>query len=120
MSAALGGWGQETGEAGNFLQYWVTTNNKDRGVGSSNYGRYSNPELDKLYFQAMVTLDGGQRSQLLQQAVKIALADMPNIPLHWESGVWAFRKGIAYERSEERRVGRESVSTCRSRWWRYH
>ncbi|HEY9572969.1 MAG TPA: ABC transporter substrate-binding protein [Pusillimonas sp.] len=104
MSAALGGWGQETGEAGNFLQYWVTTNNKDRGVGSSNYGRYSNPELDKLYFQAMVTLDGGQRSQLLQQAVKIALADMPNIPLHWESGVWAFRKGIAYEGRADQRT----------------
>src|SRR3546814_20102849 len=23
-------------------------------------------------------------------------------------------------RSEERRVGKEGVSTCRSRWWRYH
>src|SRR3546814_9552468 len=32
MSAALGGWGQVTGEAGNFMPYWVTTNNKDRGV----------------------------------------------------------------------------------------
>ncbi|MGB3289961.1 MAG: ABC transporter substrate-binding protein [Burkholderiaceae bacterium] len=104
MSAALGGWGQETGEAGNFLQYWVATNNKDRGVGSSNYGRYSNPELDKLYFQAMGTLEDGKRSQLLQQAVKIALADMPNIPLHWESGVWAFRKGITYEGRADQRT----------------
>src|SRR3546814_16080269 len=24
------------------------------------------------------------------------------------------------ERSEERRVGNECVSTCRSRWWQYH
>src|SRR3546814_19056254 len=24
------------------------------------------------------------------------------------------------ERSEERRVGKEGVSTCRSRWWPYH
>src|SRR3546814_20048924 len=24
------------------------------------------------------------------------------------------------DRSEERRVGKECVSTCRSRWWRYH
>lgn len=104
MSAALGGWGQETGEAGNFLQYWVATNNKDRGVGSSNYGRYSNLELDQLYFQAMGTLDDGKRSQLLQQAVKIALADMPNIPLHWESGVWAFRRGIAYEGRADQRT----------------
>src|SRR3546814_18963605 len=26
----------------------------------------------------------------------------------------------AEERSEERRVGKECVSTCRSRWWPYH
>jgi peptide/nickel transport system substrate-binding protein len=104
MSASLGGWGQETGEAGNFLQYWVATNNKERSMGSSNYGRYSNPELDKLYLQAMGTLDDSKRSQLLQQAVKIALAEMPNIPLHWESGVWAFRKGIDYQGRADQRT----------------
>src|SRR3546814_12364676 len=27
---------------------------------------------------------------------------------------------IVEERSEERRVGKECVSTCRSRWWPYH
>src|SRR3546814_19115989 len=35
----------------------------------------------------------------------LALFDPPD-PLDW--------------RSEERRVGKECVSTCRSRWWRYH
>ncbi|NYT57961.1 ABC transporter substrate-binding protein [Alcaligenaceae bacterium] len=104
MSASLGGWGSETGEAGNFLQYWTTTYNKELGVGSSNYGRYSNPELDKVYLQAMRTLDDSKRSELLQQAVKMALADMPNIPLHFESGVWAYRKGIAYEGRADQRT----------------
>src|SRR3546814_11635698 len=28
--------------------------------------------------------------------------------------------GLAYERSEERRVGKECVSPCRSRWSLYH
>src|SRR3546814_15115863 len=28
--------------------------------------------------------------------------------------------GRRQERSEERRVGKECVSTCRSRWWPYH
>src|SRR3546814_13546997 len=31
--------------------------------------------------------------------------------------VRATRSGV---RSEERRVGKECVSTCRSRWWPYH
>src|SRR3546814_12037837 len=30
------------------------------------------------------------------------------------------RPGAAVERSEERRVGKECVSTCRSRWSPYH
>src|SRR3546814_16481902 len=32
----------------------------------------------------------------------------------------AMRFMSAYLRSEERRVGRECVSQCRSRWWPYH
>src|SRR3546814_20072457 len=28
--------------------------------------------------------------------------------------------GVDQRRSEERRVGKECVSTCRSRWWPYH
>src|SRR3546814_20017005 len=27
---------------------------------------------------------------------------------------------LRHRRSEERRVGKECVSTCRSRWWTYH
>src|SRR3546814_17716108 len=30
------------------------------------------------------------------------------------------RKGLSAKRSEERRVGKECVSTCRSRWSPYH
>src|SRR3546814_20166740 len=36
-------------------------------------------------------------------------------PLNWPECRLA---GV--ERSEERRVGKECVSTCRSRWWPYH
>src|SRR3546814_14541134 len=31
-----------------------------------------------------------------------------------------FGKPVRITRSEERRVGKECVSTCRSRWWPYH
>lgn len=105
FSASLGGWGSETGEASNFLQYWVTTTNKDLGVGSSNYGAYSNPELDKLYLEASRTLDDTKRNQLLQDAVKLSIDDMGHIPLHFESGVWAYRKGINYVgRADQRTI----------------
>src|SRR3546814_17352007 len=31
-----------------------------------------------------------------------------------------YRHGVEAGRSAERRVGKECVSTCRSRWWPYH
>lgn len=104
LSASLGGWGSETGEAGNFLQYWVTSTNKDLGVGSSNYGAYSNPELDSIYLEATRTLDDQKRSELLQQAVQLSLNDMAHIPLHFESGIWAYRKGIKYDGRADQRT----------------
>lgn len=104
FSAALGGWGSETGEASNFLQYWVTTRNPELGIGSSNYGAYSNPALDERYLQAVRTMDDAKRSALLQESVQMALNDMAHIPLHFESGVWAYRKGLVYEGRADQRT----------------
>src|SRR3546814_3992255 len=49
------------------------------------------------------------------------------IPMYLIIGVWggkdriyASYKFFLYTRSEERRVGKECVSTCRSRWSPYH
>ena len=97
FSFAMGGWSSETGEASSFLQYWVTSYAPDLGMGTSNYGRYSNPELDKVFRQAVTTVDDAKREKLLQQALTITLADLPSIPLHFESSIWAFRKGLTYE-----------------------
>src|SRR3546814_13741826 len=40
----------------------------------------------------------------------------------WQGEGWSryLRKGLEVWRSEERRVGKECVSTCRSRWSPYH
>src|SRR3546814_18574014 len=35
----------------------------------------------------------------------------------WNDSIPSFRSPVAGLRSEERRVGKECVSTCRSRWW---
>jgi len=104
FSASLGGWGSETGEASNFIQYWTTSTKPELGMGGSNYGGYSNPELDSLFIKAIGTVDDTQRSALLNQVLTIALKDMPNIPLHFESGVWAFRKGLTYEGRADQRT----------------
>src|SRR3546814_12517283 len=43
----------------------------------------------------------------------------PKGPLRVNSGTAVADAALA-SRSEERRVGKEGVSTCRSRWWPYH
>lgn len=95
FSFAMGGWSADV--ASSFLQYWITSYAPDLGLGTSNYGRYSNPELDKAFRQALVTIDSGKREALLRKALAIALTDLPCIPLHFESTIWAFRKGLTYE-----------------------
>jgi peptide/nickel transport system substrate-binding protein len=67
------------------------------GLGTSNYGGFSDPELDKVFRQAITTVDETQRGKLLQQSVQMTLDQLPSIPLHFESSTWAFRSGIAYE-----------------------
>lgn len=97
FSFAMGGWSSETGEASSFLQYWVSALDKERGLGTSNYGGFNDPEFDRVFRQALVTVDATQREKLLQESVTIALAQMPSVPLHFESSIWAFRKGLTYE-----------------------
>src|SRR3546814_16278393 len=45
---------------------------------------------------------------------------MPLLPLSRQGADASFRKLAVEARSEERRVGKECVSTCRSRWSPYH
>jgi peptide/nickel transport system substrate-binding protein len=97
FSFAMGGWGSDTGEASSFLTYWVTSLDKERGLGTSNYGGFSDPEFDKVFRQAITTVDPAQRDKLLQQSVRRALEQLPSIPLHFESSTWASRGDIDYE-----------------------
>lgn len=95
FSFSLGGWSSD--DASSFLQYWITSYAPDLGLGTSNYGRYSNPELDQALRQALTTIDPDKRAALLRKSLSLALADLPCIPLHFESSIWAFRKGLTYE-----------------------
>lgn len=113
FSFSMGGWSSETGEASSFLQYWVTSFAPELGLGTSNYGRYSNPELDRIFRQAVTTVDDTQREKLLQQALTLTLADLPSIPLHFESSIWAFRKGLTYEGRADQYTLASSVKSAR-------
>ncbi|MCJ9713797.1 ABC transporter substrate-binding protein, partial [Bordetella hinzii] len=75
----------------------VASLDSPKSLGTSNYGGFSNADFDKVYLQAIVTVDPVKREKLLQQSTQIALDNVPLIPLHFESSIWAFRKGLVYE-----------------------
>jgi peptide/nickel transport system substrate-binding protein len=95
-SAFLFGWGTATAEASDALIAQNATFDPAKGWGASNRGRYSNPALDKLIEQALVTADDGAREKLLQQAQHVAFDDVAIIPLHIQKNIWATRAGFTY------------------------
>ncbi|MEJ5028365.1 ABC transporter substrate-binding protein [Comamonas sp. MYb69] len=97
FSFAMGGWPSENGEASGLFQYWVASTDKDKGLGTSNYGGFSLPAFDEVFVPAMAQMDANARKAAYQQATQIALANVPLIPLHFESSIWAFKKGLSYE-----------------------
>ena len=96
FSVAMGGWGTEADETLNFFRTWLITTDAPRGLGTSNYGGWSDPAFDRSVGDAMAEMNPEPRAALLRAAGERALDQMPVIPLHFESAVWAMRAGLRY------------------------
>jgi peptide/nickel transport system substrate-binding protein len=90
------GWSSGTGEASSPLKALLATYNKDKGFGTANRGRYSNPRVDALLEEALATVDDPKREAVLQRATELAINDTGIIPLHFQVNLWATRNGITY------------------------
>ena len=95
-SAYLSGWSTAAGEASDPLGALVATPDRERGLGGTNRGRYSNPTVDALLIEALQTIDDDRRRSLLQEASQIALDDYAVLPLYFEMASWLMRRGLTY------------------------
>ncbi len=103
FSFMLVGWGSDTGEASSPLKALLATFDRDKGMGTTNRGRYASPKMDGLLAEALRTVDDPKREKLLQEATAVAMGDLGIIPLHHQVNVWATRKGLSYvPRTDER------------------
>jgi peptide/nickel transport system substrate-binding protein len=91
---AMLGWGSFSGDLA--LRSLAMTYDADRGTGAWNWGRYSNPALDRLVTRALATVDDRQREALAREAMTLALADHPLILLHHQFATWAMRRDLRY------------------------
>jgi peptide/nickel transport system substrate-binding protein len=103
FTMALAGWGSQTGEVSSPLRSILATINAEKGMGTVNFGMYSNPKLDALLEEALRTVDDARREALLKAAVAVAIDDVGLVPLHHQVVTWAMRRGITYlPRTDER------------------
>jgi peptide/nickel transport system substrate-binding protein len=96
FSVLLVGWSTGTGESSSSLKALLMTYNKDKGYGTANRGRYSNPKVDALTEDALQLVDDVKREAYLQRAAELAINDTGIIPLHFQISLWAARDGITY------------------------
>ena len=80
FSFILVGWGSGTGEASSPLKSLLASFDRDKGMGASNRGRYSNPQVDKLIDDALATVDDAKRAELLARATEVAIEDVGHHP----------------------------------------
>jgi peptide/nickel transport system substrate-binding protein len=96
FSAHLIGWGSNP-DGSHPLRNILATQTREKGWGSSNRGRYSNPRVDALLDQSLVELDEAKRVQLVIEAQRIAAEDVAVIPLHIQTNIWGMRRHLAHD-----------------------
>lgn len=89
--------GSAQGTAWSGTRAVLMTYDQAMGYGTSNRGRYSNPEVDRLNILAMSAPDLDSAAKYAAEASAVAYADFAIIPLHYQMNVWAGRKGFEYE-----------------------
>ena len=104
FSMHLAGWASDTGEASSDLTELVASSDPDKGRGAVFMpDKYANPKVDTIIEQALATIDQDKRESLYREAERLAMPDMPIIPLHHQVNIWAVRKGLTFHaRMQER------------------
>ncbi|MBM6593563.1 ABC transporter substrate-binding protein [Microvirga pudoricolor] len=108
FAAFLGTWGS-AGEPGIGMTNTLATFDKEKGTGSINRGRYSNPAYDVALAAAVSEIDDTKREQAFQQVMRDVLNDMPILPLYIQKNTWALKKSIAFKgRADELTLPQEA------------
>ncbi|MBV2358370.1 ABC transporter substrate-binding protein [Thalassococcus sp. CAU 1522] len=97
FSLYLAGWGSSGAGMASPLRALVASQNKDKGLGGTNRGRYSNAELDAVIEEALSTVETETHDALLRKASNIVVDDVAILPLHFEVTPWALRAGLTME-----------------------
>ena len=92
----LGSWLSSTGEGSAALFHGLYPFNSVERIGMANWGWYSNRRYAEVVNKFKTEMDADKRLKMMQDAYAIATNHVGYIPLHWERGAYATRKGLKY------------------------
>ena len=96
------GWGHPQGPA-QMISYAFGTRNKALNLGGSNYSNYTDPDYDAAMAAWAVETDEAKAFEYNQAAMRIAVRDLPGIPLYYQHSIWAHTSDISVSgRPDER------------------
>ena len=104
----FGGVVSQTAESSDVLDGFVHTRDEARGYGITNHSRYSNPRADALIEEAATMPVMLRRLDLLQEAMRVVMADLEFVPIAGLYDVYGVRDGVRFTpRLDLKLLGRE-------------
>ena len=88
------GWGHPQGPS-QMISYAFGTRNKALNLGGSNYSNYTDPDYDAAMTAWAVETDEAKAFEYNQEAMRIAVRDLPGIPLYYQHSIWAHTSDIS-------------------------
>lgn len=88
------GWSPGTFDAEHPIRFLMHTNDPEVRLGSWNFGRYSNPEVDRRLQPIQTEIDPMARQALVDEVHTILREEAVYVPTHVQPLVWGVREGV--------------------------
>ena len=88
------GWSPGTLDAEHPIRFLVTTPNKEKKLGSWNFGGFSNARVDELLPMIQSEIEPGKRQMMVDEVAGVIQDEMVYVPLYVQPLVWGMRKGV--------------------------
>lgn len=105
----LVGWACSSGDASDLYDACLHTK-AEAGYGFANHAGYSNPVVDRLIEQSNQTLNQKERIEILHRIQRLAMEDMPLIPLYIRNRGYGINKKIKFTPRQDARVRLVEIS----------
>lgn len=109
LGVFLYGWGHPQGAA-QMISFAFASRNAELGLGSSNYSNYQSDAFDAAIQAWAVETDEAKSHAFLGEAMRVAVEDLPGIPLYYQHTIWAHRADLEVNGRQDERTSATTVT----------